>query len=276
MKIENHKLKSVEGDFDILYQETSNHSNKFATALPDTIVIHYTAGSSLQSSADWLCNHDAQASAHIIVGKKGKIIQLAAFDTITWHAGISQWNERKNLNKFSIGIEIDNAGLLEKRADGYYTHFGEKVKESNVVIAKHKFDQEEKAWEAFTQEQIKVVEKICFILKEQYNIIEIVGHDDIAPERKRDPGPAWPLRKLKETILYGRKDDNSDQITNLSKGIVTADYLNIRSKPSAQSSKVTDPIPKGTKLKILETKGDWSYVKVEIEGWVSKKWLKTF
>lgn len=119
------------------------------------------------------------------------------------------------------------------------------------------------------------------LLKENYCITEIVGHDDISPDRKRDPGPAFPLDKLKDKILYGRNDESpgmdfEEGESQPQKGITTADHLNIRTKPSGQSSTVTEPLPKGTKVEITETQGNWSKVKVEIEGWVSKKWVKTF
>lgn len=278
MKIQDHKLTSLKDEVEISFEETPNHSGQFAEGLPDTIVIHYTAGASLESSANWLKNPEANASAHLVVGKSGKIIQLAPFNIKTWHAGTSSWKGREKLNNFSIGIEIDNAGLLSKHADGYYTYFNKKIDDVNVLLAKHKFDTEEKAWESYTEKQISAVEEICIALVKNYNIVEILGHDDIAPKRKKDPGPAFPLQQLKDKILYGRKEESEDDESKLitSKGIVTANFLNIRSKPSIQSPLVNDPLPKGTKVQIVETKDDWMYVKVLTEGWVSKKWVKTF
>ena len=98
-------------------KKSPNHSGKFRNNLPDTIVLHYTAGASVNSCVNWLCNPAAKASAHLIVGKNGEVVQLVGFDTVAWHAGKSEWKGRKNLNQFSIGIELDNAGLLEKCAD---------------------------------------------------------------------------------------------------------------------------------------------------------------
>lgn len=277
MKIKTHKLTSNETK--VSFKESPNHSGQFKQGLPDTIVIHYTAGSSLKSSANWLVKPKAKASAHVIVGKTGEVIQLVPFNMIAWHAGTSKWKERSGLNKFSIGIEIDNAGILEKRVDGYYTWFGKKIDDAQVILAKHKNKDGEKAWEAYTEKQIEAVENLCLCLKEEYNITEIVGHDDIAPKRKLDPGPAFPMQSVKDKILYGRKDDSLDEdiseISDIS-AIVLADYLNIRNKPSPDASTVTQPLPKGTKLKVLETKGNWSKVKVDIEGWVSNRYLKTF
>ncbi len=269
MKISTHKLQSSSG-YNITFDESPNHSGKFASELPDTIVIHYTAGSSLESSAKWLKNPQASASAHLIIGKSGDIIQLVPFNKIAWHAGVSNWNGRSGLNKYSIGIEIDNAGVLEKRAEGYYTYFGKRIDDSQVVLATHKNSITEQAWEAYNEKQLELVEEICLLLKEKYNITEIVGHDDIAPKRKQDPGPAFPLEKLRQKILFGRKEDEEV----FTKGTVTANRLNIRKEPSTKADKVASPLLKGTDIKILEHKGDWLYVSTEIKGWVSKKWVE--
>jgi N-acetylmuramoyl-L-alanine amidase len=138
MKIENHKMIPEQGDFEVGFKDTPNISGYFKDGFPDTIVLHYTGGSSLDSSIDWLTNANAKASAHFVVGKDGKIVQLAPINAITWHAGISQWNNRHSLNEYSIGIEIDNAGLLEKRAHGYATWFNKRIDDDQVVLAKHK------------------------------------------------------------------------------------------------------------------------------------------
>ncbi|MEM9686706.1 MAG: N-acetylmuramoyl-L-alanine amidase [Bacteroidota bacterium] len=275
--IEDQKLVSTPDGPEISFEESPNQSGIFKDGLPDTIIIHYTAGSSMASSVNWLKNPKAKASAHLVIGKSGKIVQLAPFNTITWHAGRSKWNKRRGLNKYSIGIELDNAGALEKRADGYYTHFGEPVGDDRVVLARHKHEQQESAWEAYTEVQLRVVTEVCMVLREQYNIKELLGHDDISPKRKRDPGPAFPLEQFREKVLLGRRAAQESQVdTEVSGGIVLAEYLNIRSRPGIHSIRVSEPLPKGTTLKIVEQKGQWSYVKAEIEGWVNTKWLKTF
>lgn len=280
MKIENHKLVSDAQEEQIPFMESPNQSGVFAAGLPDTIVIHYTGGSSLDSSVDWLRRPAAQASAHLVVGKTGKIVQLVSFNKIAWHAGRSKWKNRTGLNKYSIGIEIDNAGLLEKRADGtYYTSFGRIINDNKVVLAPHKNDSALGAWEAYTDKQMDAVADICSMLMEQYPITEIVGHDDISPGRKIDPGPAYPMKELRDTILIGRKEEETDErmeeSTSGQKAIVKADYLNIRARPSGNAVTISEPLPKGTAVKIQKSEGEWAYVKVDLEGWVSRKYLKT-
>jgi len=113
--------------------------------------------------------------------------------------------------------------------------------------------------------------------RERYNISEIVGHEDISRGRKIDPGPAFPLDQFREKILFGRQDDEIGSLETQNvgdKGIITADYLNIRHGASSQSATITDPLARGTKVTILETKRNWSYVKVDLEGWVSSKFVE--
>ena len=275
--IEKHKLVDSEGKIKISFQETPNISGPFAAGLPDTVVIHYTAGGSLNSSAKWLQNPKAKASAHLVVGKTGEVIQLAPFDIRTWHAGRSSWKGRSGLNQYSIGIEIDNAGPLTRTPDGYNTHFGKRVDNQNVILATHKLDTTERGWEAYTSLQLQVVEEICWALKDAYGIKEIVGHDDIAPSRKRDPGPAFPMVSLQNKVLLGRDEDLPDEPDDAleTAALVVADNLNIRSMPGTTASLVSNPLPKGTKVRIEKTEDGWSYVKADIEGWVSTQFLRT-
>lgn len=281
MKIKNHVLETGSDGYAITFDETTNHSGLFPEELPDTIVIHYTAGRSPESSVSWLKNPQAKASAHLVIGKTAGIVQLVPFNVKAWHAGKSQWKGRSGLNNFSIGIELDNAGLLEKRADGFYTHFGKHIDNSQVILAPHKNGGGEQAWEAFTDRQIEMTEQICLVLKEHYPIVDIVGHDDISPGRKVDPGPAFPLKSLKDKVLWGRKDDENDEgvdpeFLTQTVGVTSADYLNIRSRPTSRSSLVSEPLPKGTKLRILESQDGWLRIKVDMEGWVSSRWVKKF
>lgn len=277
MEIKNHFLITDSSNEEIIIQESPNHSGEFINGRPDTIIIHYTAGGSAASSADWLCNPEAKASAHLVIGKEGELIQLLPFNKIAWHAGRSQWNARNGLNKYSIGIEIANAGPLEKRANGYFTSFGKAIAPENVVLAVHKNGGGERAWEAYTEAQIAAVEKICSLLKQVYQIKEILGHDDIAPARKKDPGPAFPLSVLQNKIIIGRKDEEvfeQEKPLEFPLAKVNVDFLNIRLQASSHSMKVAEPLQKGSPLKILETKGDWYKVRAEVEGWVSAKYVE--
>ncbi len=178
---------------DVFYISCPKNQKKFHASLPDTIILHYTAGRDAESSAKYMAKDDVQASAHVVIGRDGEIFQLVPFDTISWHAGNSKYGNRKGLNRFSIGIEIDNAGELDKNNKSW---FGRKYQESEVFTEKSG-----KKWHKYTNKQIQVTKNICKLLIEKYNIKMILGHSDIAPGRKKDPGAAFPLNEFKELCI---------------------------------------------------------------------------
>jgi len=131
------------------------------------IVIHYTGMQSERESKIRLCNPKSKVSSHYLINRTGKVYRLMEDNRIAWHAGKSCWAKYKNLNKNSIGIELENKGHLL----GY----------SN-----------------FSQKQLSSLIKICKILIKKYKIKKrnVVGHSDIAPLRKNDPGEKFPWQKL--------------------------------------------------------------------------------
>ncbi|MFY0686246.1 MAG: N-acetylmuramoyl-L-alanine amidase [Cyclobacteriaceae bacterium] len=260
----------------VTHQLTPNTGGNFEAGQPDTLVIHFTGGRNPQSSANWLCNPKAKASAHMIIGKEGEVIQLADFTTITWHAGRSTWDGRSGLNRYSIGIELDNAGQLEARADGYYTWFGVKVPEAEVLHRTRRHHKTPGWWQTYTEAQIERVEQLLALLIETYGIQTIVGHEEISPGRKVDPGPAFPLEQLRLRLLAGDRSEQAeaDHQEFKSQGIVTANRLNIRKQPNINSPIVADPLKKGTLVSIDQEQADWVKVRLETEGWVKKEYLR--
>ena len=136
------------------------------------IVIHYTGMRTLQSAVERLLYSKDKVSSHYVISRNGKILQLVKDNNIAWHAGISNWFNFKNLNKNSIGIELENKG----HQHGYQN---------------------------FTNKQIMQLMKILRILKRKFKIrnINIIGHSDIAPSRKKDPGEKFPWNKLHKNQL---------------------------------------------------------------------------
>lgn len=131
------------------------------------VIIHYTGMQSAIESINWLKNPLSKVSCHYLIDKKGKIIQMVPENKIAWHAGKSMWKNFIDLNKKSIGIELVNKG--------------------------HRF-----GYENFTVIQINSLIKLCKLLKRKYKIKteNFLGHSDIAPLRKIDPGEKFPWRKL--------------------------------------------------------------------------------
>jgi N-acetylmuramoyl-L-alanine amidase len=126
----------------------------------ELIVIHYTAG---HDSLPWLTNPESKASAHFLIGRDGKTTQLVDTDHIAWHAGRSEYWGRKSVNRFSIGIELENLGNLK----GDFEPFQNTQMGSLLTL-------------------------IADLLEAHESIKDIVGHCDVAPNRKIDPGPLFP------------------------------------------------------------------------------------
>jgi N-acetylmuramoyl-L-alanine amidase len=164
---------------------------------PRFIVIHYTEGGTAAGAILWLTNPASQVSCHLVIDRDGSVTQLVPFDRIAWHAGVSSWNGVKNLNPYSIGIELDNAGMLKKTAQGWQSSFGRIYPDEEVLVATHKFGTQPAGWQLFPSAQIDACVGICALLTKEYSIQAIVGHDDIAPKRKWDPGPAFPMEELR-------------------------------------------------------------------------------
>ena len=97
------------------------------------IILHYTAGVSAQSSPRYLARPDVKASAHLVIGRLGKIIQLVSFDVEAWHAGQSSYAGRTCLNRFSIGIELDNLGRLAWSGGRFVAECGREVELEQVA-----------------------------------------------------------------------------------------------------------------------------------------------
>jgi len=131
------------------------------------IVIHYTGMQSERESLLRLCDPKSKVSSHFVINQNGIIYRLVDNAYVAWHAGRSSWKKCKGLNKNSIGIELINKG--------------------------HEF-----GYTSFKNKQITSLIKVCKILIKKYKIKNenIVGHSDIAPLRKKDPGEKFPWKKL--------------------------------------------------------------------------------
>lgn len=265
LRIENHKLI---GD-QVSHRDTPNRGGAMN---PSYLVLHYTAGRSLESSVESLCTRKPQgnASAHIVLGRDGRIVQLAPFNIVTWHAGVSQWAGLVGLNSHSIGIEMDNAGLLKRVGSQYQAWFGKVYPEDEVMLAAHRNGGPVSPWHAYTEVQIERAIELADLLVEHYGLQDVLGHEDIAPGRKTDPGPAFPLGALKSRVL-GRENDSPARYR------VTANSLNIRKGPDTSFEPVAAALKKGTEVLLLEARDRWSLVEVvanaEVEGWVSNTFI---
>lgn len=154
------------------------------------LVIHFTSGASGQSSINFWKTPEAKgASAHIVIERDGTVIQCRPFNKTCGHAGKSRWKGFDGLNACSIGIELANAGDNAKLAA--------KWSKLPLVKAKHKNGGPVQEWEAYPDAQMNVCVAVSKALVDRYKLDDVIGHDDIAPDRKNDPGPAFPMGKLR-------------------------------------------------------------------------------
>ena len=136
------------------------------------IIFHYTGMKSESGAINKLTNIQSEVSSHFLIKKNGEIIKLVPDLYIAWHAGKSSWKNYKSLNKNSIGIEITNPG--------------------------HEF-----GYKKFSKKQISSLLKLSKFLIKKYNISlkNILGHSDIAPQRKKDPGEKFPWKYLSQNKI---------------------------------------------------------------------------
>ncbi len=165
------------------------------------LVIHFTGGATGASSIESM--RDNHLSAHVMVERDGTVTQCVAFNRVASHAGVSRWRDPNTgnlfdgLNACSIGIEIANAGNDEgalkwaRRQPGFAS-----------IRARHRKGGPEQEWEGYPEAQREAVFEIAQVLVETYHLDDITGHDCIAPERKDDPGPAFPMLELREACGF--------------------------------------------------------------------------
>lgn len=180
---------------------------------PEVIVIHYGVTHNLSSLV--AAQRARGYWAHLSIdgftdGERGRNVyqvrQAMPFNEMGSHAGKSSYEGRPSVNSFSIGIEIANPGPLERGKDGKLrTVYGKLWPEDEAEAHQHPnlpASHPWKHWAHYTDQELDILIDICRTLRAKYpSIVDIVGHDEIAPGRKFDPGPAFPIDYLKSKVL---------------------------------------------------------------------------
>lgn len=153
--------------FNTSYQ-SPNHNARPVTGITH-IVLHYTDLPTAEESLSVLCDPERKVSAHYLIDYDGTVYQLVADGRRAWHAGVSTWAGRHNVNDYSLGIELQNKG---------HSIF---------------------PLEPYPLEQLEALIKLLAYLTQKHEILpcHVIGHSDIAPDRKRDPGEHFDWHFLK-------------------------------------------------------------------------------
>ncbi|KAA9010146.1 N-acetylmuramoyl-L-alanine amidase [Histidinibacterium aquaticum] len=151
-----------------LWHPSPNFGDRRGGVRPDMVVLHYTAMESCDAALERLCAPEHGVSSHYLIGEDGSLLQLVAEEQRAWHAGQGAWGPVTDVNSRSIGIELDNRG----------DH-------------------------PFAEVQVAALESLLSDILERHAIPpeRVIGHSDMAPSRKRDPGPHFPWQRLAEQGL---------------------------------------------------------------------------
>ncbi|MDP9809640.1 N-acetylmuramoyl-L-alanine amidase [Rhizobium tibeticum] len=161
-------MTSFEADYwKASVRPSPNHGERAGGRKPDMILLHYTGMPTPDGALEWLCRDESQVSSHYFVSEAGEVLQLVPEERRAWHAGKSYWQGETDINSLSIGIEIANAG-----------HPG--------------------GLPEYPQEQIQALVELCRDCGKRWSIApeRVLGHSDVAPIRKVDPGEKFPWKDL--------------------------------------------------------------------------------
>jgi N-acetylmuramoyl-L-alanine amidase len=147
-----------------------NHGERKLGAKPDMIVLHYTGMPDAEAALTKLCSPGSEVSTHYVVMEDGYIVQCVAEARRAWHAGAAVWEGESDINSCSIGIEIVNPG--------------------------HSY-----GYPDFPKRQIAAVTALCrsIFTRNRIPAWRVLGHSDVAPARKQDPGEKFPWRVLHDS-----------------------------------------------------------------------------
>jgi N-acetylmuramoyl-L-alanine amidase len=236
-----------------------NQGQAYAPGELDTLVVHYTACPDADAAIRTLADPAREVSAHLVVARDGQITQMVPFDRVGWHAGVSRWGDRQGLNRYALGIEIDNPGQLTFADGQYRSWFGQAYPETDVLWAVHRNQTTPTPWHRYPDVQVAVVAALCRLLVTTFALRHVLGHEEIAPDRKVDPGPAFPLDSLRGWLFEPPLTDRAWR---------GAGPWRVHRDPDPQAPVQVLEAPDPGLLTVLETRGDWCRVRATVDGWV--------
>lgn len=182
MKVIGRKFSPEEKDnLTIIWHPSPNYSERPEENNVDMVILHYTGMETSYDALSRLCNRQAKVSAHYLINETGVIFGLVEERKSAWHAGKSYWRGATDINARSVGIELSNPG--------------------------HDF-----GYRPFPEQQMAALEKLLslIIVKHKISTNRIVGHSDVAPNRKMDPGELFDWQRLALAGLSIWPEQNRD------------------------------------------------------------------
>jgi len=178
------------------HRPSPNHDERPAGSVIDMLVLHYTGMESAEAAIDRLCDPQAKVSAHYVIHEDGRTVQLVAEERRAWHAGVAFWRGNTDINARSIGIEMVNPG--------------------------HEF-----GLKPFPEKQMAALYTLVLEIVQRHLIPgrNVVGHSDVAPRRKDDPGELfdWP-RLYKCGIGVWPEEGQGGDMDEQQAGILLRDF----------------------------------------------------
>lgn len=208
--------------------------NTSGTIKPLYLIMHFTASSTASGAISWLTDPKSKVSAHLHIDREGNIVQMVDFNKRAYHAGKSEWKGQSDLNWHTIGIELQNTGTQE-----------------------------------YTEKQIQSLVEANRAIVREYGIKEIVGHSDISPGRKTDPGKQFPWDRVRRESF-----GETTSVKSITK--TTTSDLNLREGAGTNFS-VVEVLKKGSEVIVVSEENNWSqvvYCANKSKGWVSSAYLK--
>ena len=221
--------------------KSANFNKRVENISPKLIILHYTAMFSSREALIHLSNPKNKVSSHFLISKNGNIFYLVDIKFRAWHAGVSYWKKIRDINSNSIGIEIDNSGHFNK-------------------------------FESYRKDQIRSLIELLRYLMNKFKIhpLDVIGHSDIAPYRKIDPGEKFPweilstkklaflpkkLSKLKSQLLekYFLKKPLKD---NKRKAIYMLKVIGYEVSPALKDNNKFSLLIKAYQMHFIRTKVD--------------------
>lgn len=191
--------------------------------VPELLVLHYTVIYPASGVVSGFRRPSSRASAHLVLDFDGSWTQMVPFDRQAWHAGESVWRGRPSLNHWTLGIEVVNPGPVKVGetitidTNNRVWKGGYRPSPADRALMPAGCPPAWKHWATYTEAQIVALERVCRLLVAEYRLREIVRHSDVSPGRKFDPGPLFPIDRIRQAA-FGSHVDPSPALPTLRLG----------------------------------------------------------